>query len=135
MDFSMMHTAGLSPRRQLLVSGALGSCKLPYLLGFPAPLVHLGFATQVVILGAGSIIGDMSLQAGAKRSATVVALTELVTFKVAQVACLWAEATALDPLLAIWPKAAILNGRMERCIVRRGAVPPIVRAFGPGHCR
>jgi len=35
-----------------------------------------------VILGAGSIIGDMSLQAGAKRSATVVALTELVTYKV-----------------------------------------------------
>jgi hypothetical protein len=37
---------------------------------------------QVVILGPGSIIGDMSLQTGAKRSATVVALTELVTYKV-----------------------------------------------------
>lgn len=45
-------------------------------------LVNLLAALQVVILGAGSIIGDMSLQAGAKRSATVVALTELVTFKV-----------------------------------------------------
>lgn len=45
-------------------------------------LAHrLNFA-QVVVLGAGSIIGDMSLQAGAKRSATVVALTDLATFKV-----------------------------------------------------
>lgn len=41
---------------------------------------------QVCLLGSGSIIGDMSVREGAggppKRSATVVALTELVTYKV-----------------------------------------------------
>jgi CRP-like cAMP-binding protein len=41
---------------------------------------------QVCLLGSGSIIGDMSVRDGpggpARRSATVVALTELLTYKV-----------------------------------------------------
>lgn len=46
------------------------------------------FATQVCLLGGGAIIGDMSVRESgtgggpARRSATVVALTELVTYKV-----------------------------------------------------
>lgn len=37
---------------------------------------------QVCLLGSGSIIGDMSLAEQARRSASVMALTDLVTFKV-----------------------------------------------------
>lgn len=47
---------------------------------------HVNMHSQVCLLGSGSIIGDMSVREGPdgppRRSATVVALTELLTYKV-----------------------------------------------------